>query len=35
MLRTARSQRVMLPDYGPCVMSLSITLWQADQREHR
>ncbi len=30
MLRTARSQRVMLPDYGPCMMRLSVTLWLAD-----
>ncbi len=35
MLRTAKSQRVMLPDYGPCMMSLSVTLWLADPREHR
>lgn len=34
MLRTARSQRVMLPDYGPCMMSMSVTLWLADPRQH-
>ncbi len=33
MLRTAKSQRVMLPDYGLCMMSLSVTLWLADQRQ--
>jgi len=34
MLRTARSQRVVLPDFGPCMMSLSVTLWLADPRQH-
>ncbi len=35
MLRTAKSRRVILPDYGPCMMSLSVTLWLTDQRQHR
>lgn len=35
MLRTAKSRRVMLPDYGPCMMSLSVALWLPDPRPHR
>jgi hypothetical protein len=27
LLRTAKSQRVMLPDYGHCTMGLSVFLW--------
>lgn len=35
LLRTAKSQRIMLPDYGPCLMSLSVTLWLADPQQHQ
>jgi hypothetical protein len=35
MLRTPRSQQLVLPDFGPCMMSLSVTLWLTDPQQPR
>lgn len=35
LVRTAKSQRITLPDFGPCTRNLSVTLWLADPRYQR
>jgi len=35
LVRTTKSQRVMLPDLGPCTLNLSVTLWPATALQHQ
>lgn len=35
LVRTTTSQRVMLPDLGPCTLNLSVTLWPATPLQHQ
>ncbi len=35
LVRTAKSQWVVLPDFGPCMMTLSVTFWLTDPLPHQ